>query len=638
MTKVQGMEVVRLEDLNGFLNNLQRAIATKDSSFLLQRRGLKVDRLVGIEEFAESRDYMNQGGYVRPAIKKKLIELFEEEGFVEAVLTGAIGIGKNYFADMAISYMLYTLSAYHNPQLEFDLAPGSSIVFIMQSKTLTLAKKVVFDQFSARLKLSPYFTENFMFDTHVKSEMRFPQNIYVIPVGGSDTSALGMNVYGGIIDEMNFMARIRDSIQTRYTHEEEYDQAERLYTTLIRRMKSRFMQKGKIPGKLLLVSSVNYPDDFTGRKLVEAETDKTIFVMKMSQWEALPSDRFCGEVFLVEVGNEFRRSRMIDTWEEADESESVIEVPTEYKSDFERDLEAALRDYAGVTTGTKHAFIPYRELIVQAQETYKDVTAGLNLFRYETIVFEDLFSDGIVDWERLVNIEYFEEVLLDRRQVFAAHVDVGLTNDAAGLAIGRLAGYKLLPATKYYDERRGEFIEIRDIRAPIYMIDGVLQIRAPRGGEVDLGQVRDLLLWFRGEINLKWGTADSYQSAMLLQALRKARIRSGVLSVDSSPAPYTETKLAIKDLRVVMQPHAVASKELRELEADGDKIDHPPGGSKDCSDAIAGVIHMLMRKEAKFGRPVSGRRRRSRSAKTDQDQVRKVRIGAGRRARGRTVR
>ena len=627
-----------MRDFQGFLSNLQRAIQTKDSSFLLQKRGLKVDRLVDIEEFAESREYMNQGGYIRPAIKRKLFELFEEGDFVEAVLTGAIGIGKNYFADLAIAYMLYTLSAYHNPQMEYDLAPGSSIIFIMQSKTLTLAKKVVFDQFAARLKLSPYFEKHFMFDKLVKSELRFPQNIYVLPVGGSDTSALGMNVYGGIIDEMNFMARIRDSVQTRYTHEEEYDQAERLYTTLIRRMKSRFMQKGKLPGKLLLVSSVNYPDDFTGRKLEEAKTDPTIFVMKMSQWEALPADRFAGEVFLVEVGNEFRRSRLIDSIHESDEPQDVIEVPVEYKTDFERDLEAALRDFAGITTGTKHAFIPYRELIIKAQEDYKDMTAGLNLFRYESIVFEDLFSDGILDWPLLVNIDYFEEVLLDRRQAFAAHLDVGLTNDAAGLALGRLAGYKLLPATKYYDERRGEFIEIRDIRAPIYIIDGILQIRAPRGGEVDLGMVRDLLLWFRGEVNLRWGTADSYQSAMFLQALRKARIKSGVLSVDASPAPYTELKLAIKDSRFLMQPHDVAGRELRELELEGEKIDHPPGGSKDCSDAIAGVVHILQRKEAKFGRPVrTGRRSKSRSGKTDADQVRKVRIGR-RRRRGRTVR
>lgn len=625
-----------MRDFNGFLSNLQRAIQTKDSSFLLQKRGLKVDRLVDIEEFSESRDYMNQGGYIRPAIKRKLLELFEEGNYVEAVLTGAIGIGKNYFADLAISYMLYTLSAYHNPQMEYGLAPGSSIIFIMQSKTLTLAKKVVFDQFAARLKLSPYFEQQFMFDKLVKSELRFPQNIYVLPVGGSDTSALGMNVYGGIIDEMNFMARITDSVLTRYTHEEEYDQAERLYTTLIRRMKSRFMQKGKIPGKLMLVSSVNYPDDFTGRKLEEAKTDKTIFVMRMSQWESLPADRFSGECFLVEVGNEFRRSRIIDSMDDTDDPQDVIEVPEEYKTDFERDLEAALRDFAGITTGTKHAFIPYRELIIKAQEDYKDVTGGVNLFRYESIVFEDLFSDGILDWEQLINVDYLNDIILDRSQPFAAHIDVGLTNDAAGLAIGRLSGYKLLPATKYYDERKGEFIEIRDIRAPMYMVDGILQIRAPRGGEVDLGMVRDLLLWFRGELNLKWGTADSYQSAMLLQALKKARIKSGVLSVDASPAPYTELKLAIKDSRLLMQPHGIAGRELRELELEEDKIDHPPGGSKDCSDAIAGLIHVLHRKEAKFGRPVRSSRR-SRSGKTDEDQVRKVRIGT-RRRRGRTVR
>ena len=96
----------------------------------------------------------------------------------------AIGVGKTYMADMAMAYMLYRLSCYHNPQLEYDLAPGSSIVFIQQSITQNLAKKVVFDQFSGRLKNSPYFMKHFHFDPKVKSELRFPKNIYVLPVGG----------------------------------------------------------------------------------------------------------------------------------------------------------------------------------------------------------------------------------------------------------------------------------------------------------------------------------------------------------------------------------------------------------------------------------------------------------------------
>ncbi len=300
--EVDGSVMVTVPSMKQFMINFNKAVTTGDSSFFRQKTGIAVDRVVDIEEFCESPDYMAQKGYLRPVIKYELLRLFENaDEYIEVVATGAIGIGKNYFADMALAYMIYLLSCFHNPQMEHGLAPGSSIVFIQQSMTQTLAKKVVFDQFSERLKISPYFTSKFMFDPNVKSELRFPKNIYVLPVGGSDTAAIGMNVYGGIIDELNFMSRTENSIMTKFTGEDEYDQAERLYRQLIRRIKSRFMQRGKVPGKLLLISSVNYPGDFTDRKITESERDKSIFVMKYSQWEALPAERFCGEKFQLKL-------------------------------------------------------------------------------------------------------------------------------------------------------------------------------------------------------------------------------------------------------------------------------------------------------------------------------------------------
>ncbi|GAH18037.1 unnamed protein product, partial [marine sediment metagenome] len=208
-----GIVYLAVGEVEAFISNFQKAYKTKDSSFLYQKRGLCVDKVVGIEEFCESPEYMNQGGHIWPAVKKKLLEFFEGE-YVEGVLTGGIGVGKNFFADFALARMIYELSCFHNPQLEFDLAPGSSIVFIQQSKTYTLAKSVVFEQFGERLKLSPYFRNIFPFDPLVKSTLRFPKHISVLPVGGSDTSAIGMNVYGGIIDELNFMARVQDSVET----------------------------------------------------------------------------------------------------------------------------------------------------------------------------------------------------------------------------------------------------------------------------------------------------------------------------------------------------------------------------------------------------------------------------------------
>lgn len=633
---IDGVEYLDGHFLKSFIQGAEKAVSTHDISFFNYKRGLKVSKIVDIEEFTESRDYMNQAGYIRPVIKYELDRLFTSTNYIEAVLTGAIGIGKNYFADLALAYMLYNLSCYHNPQLEYDLAPGSSIVFITQSMSLTLARKVVFDQFSARLKNSPYFMDHFNFDPGVKSELRFPHQIYVLPVGGNDTGAIGMNVFGGLIDELNFMARIQDSAHTRYTSQDEYDQAERLYSALIRRMKSRFMQKGKVPGKLLLISSVNYPGDFTDRKIEESETDKTIFVMKYSQWEALPKDRFCGQNFLVEVGNEFKQSRILTVIDEAVDEEDVIHVPTEYLSEFERDLDAALRDLAGVATGTKHPFIPFRENIKWAQDEHKAMNDGRSLFNVQSCVLSDIVLDPEdPDWSYLIDYTYIDECILDNAAVFATHIDVGLTNDAAGVGIGHISGYKMLPEFKYFNERTGEFVEVRDVRAPVYAIDGLLQVKAPPNGEVDLELVRDLILHLRGYINVRWGTLDSWQSAMMIQSFKKAKIRSGVLSVDASIAPYAEVKQAIKDKRIYFPEHDVGSKELREVEKDSkkEKIDHPEGGSKDCSDAIAGVVYMLHRKEASYGR--SGRRRPGAMNKRSKTpNVRRVRIG---RRRGRVV-
>lgn len=629
----QGDDFLFSDSLKLFMNNMRRAIAAEDSTFLRQQRGLKVDRVVDIEEFCESPEYMNQSGYLRPAIKYKLLELFEDpDSYVEAVLTGAIGIGKNYFGDLAMGYMIYMLSCFYNPQIEYDLAPGSSIIFIMQSKSHKLAKKVVFDQFSERLRLSPYFMNYFPFDPNVKSELRFPNNIYLLPVGGQDTAAIGMNVFGGIIDEMNFMARTSNSAMTAYSGEEEYDQAERLYHALIRRMKSRFMQKGKLPGKLLLISSTNYPGDFTDRKIEESEKDSTIFVMKYTQWEALPADRFCGETFPVEIGNDVKRSRILSDVSEAEDEQDVIQVPIEYRSEFVRDLEAALRDLGGIATGSKHPFIPQRELIELAQSSFElMVSDDSQLFKLPSCVLSQVVDHRSPDWDRIVNQEYIDDCVLDLSATFALHIDVGLTQDAAGVVLSRITGYKLLPMAKVYDERINDFIEIRDIRAPIYTLDGVLQIQAPPSGEVDLELVRDLVLYLRSLLNIKWATMDSYQSAMMIQGFKRAKIRSGVLSVDANIAPYAELKQAVKDERLLMPRHMVLSRELRELERDPekDKIDHPAGGSKDCSDAAAGSVYMLQRKEAHYGK--TSRRNTTRS--NAEPDVRRIRVGKRRRIR-----
>ena len=526
------------------------------------------------------------------------LEVADNHNFV----ANGLIVHNTWFSILAMAYMIYQLSCYHNPQIEWGMAPGTSIVFIQQSQRAELAKKVIFTQFTEMLKRSPYFMKTFPFDPQIKSELRFPKQVALYPVGGADTAALGMNVWAAILDELNFMARVKDSSLTRFGADEEYDQADALYRALIRRIKGRFMDKGVIPGRLLLISSTNYKGDFMWRKMEEAKTDKTILYLSYSQWEALPADRFSGDKFLIELGSEERRSRIIQTREESRDPDSILEVPVEYKADFERDIAAALKDYAGVSTGTMNPYILDRERMVKAARDHQQMNDGQSLFTCDSAVLQSMVDggDSIRDFSRLVNLDYIEKYILDSTQPFAVHIDVGISQDRAGLSVGRIYGYKLIPASKWYDPSSKQFVEIRDIRMPIYMIDGALQIMPPPSDEVDLELLRDLVLYLRGLLYIKWATMDSFQSAMLIQAFRKAKIRSGVLSIDTDIAPYAETKLAIKDERIYYPGSEVVLREFRDLERDAEKnkVDHKDGSSKDVTDSIAGVVFMLYRKEA----------------------------------------
>jgi hypothetical protein len=232
-----------------------------------------------------------------------------------------------------------------------------------------------------------------------------------------------------------------------------------------------------------------------------------------AQWDALPPDRFSGEKFFVEVGSSERRSRIIKDKAQALHEETVIEVPVEYKRDFERDIEAALKDYAGIATGVRRPFIPFREELIRCQEAYVTMCKRDNLFKVNECIISEYMNDYGGDFRYLIDEDFFDEMYLTNDTPFAVHCDVALSGDAAGLAIGHIVGYKLLSEGAFFDPRTQMLQLIRDMRAPMYMIDGAIRFVAPPSGERDLAYIRDLLRYLRARLYLKYFTADWYQSA-----------------------------------------------------------------------------------------------------------------------------
>ena len=546
------------------LEYLDRAITWQRAR--LRDGGLDKYRHIPVDPqtFVECPALMNKRKILWPGVLPVLREI-NDGTHVECVLTGAIGVAKTTLALYTQAFQQYLLSAYRSAHAVFDLDPSSEILTVFQSISKNLSLDVDYRRFRDMIDNSPYFARYFPFSRDRESDLRFPHNVIVKPVAGHDQAAIGQNVIGGILDEVNFMAVVEKSKLA--TDGGIYDQAVSNYNAIAQRRESRFMVKGTVPGMLCLVGSRNYPGQFTDMKEREARANPRIYVYDRRLWEIRP-EKFIGPKFRVFVGDETRKPRMLDDKEAVrpEDVKLVVEVPIEYRQRFEADILAALRDVAGVSTVALHPFIMDTQAVAEGFGTVESIG--------DAEVCDFVASKLIVHPERFLNPQ-------EPRFV---HVDLGVSSDSAGVAIGCVPAFKAI--------QRGDEVEM----LPLIRYDLVLEVRPPRGGEVEFENIRRLLYMLRDlGLNIRWVTFDSFQSVDSMQMLRQRGFIVGVQSVDEKPDAYNTLKQAFYDRRVLVPAHAKAQLELVRLERDPKtrKIDHPTRGSKDCSDAMAGVAYGL---------------------------------------------
>jgi hypothetical protein len=471
----------------------------------------------------------------------------------------------------SLVYQLYVMSCYRNLHSLFDMDSASEIIIVFQSITKDLAKDVDYTRFKELVDHAPYFQNVFRYNHDIISELQFPNRIVVKPVSSAESGAIGQNVIGGLIDEMNFMQYIERSRRNR-GEAGKYDQAQELYNAIARRRKSRFMRMGYVPGLLFLVSSSRYAGQFTDRKKTEALTDSTIFVYDKRVWDICPPGRYSGDMFRVFVGDAFRKPRILKDHDAVPDQDAnlVIEVPVEHRLEFEKDLIDAIRDIGGVSSSVVNPFILDRDKVRACFGTAQPIV-----------------SRDDVDFVTTL-LKIYPLRLKNKEKPRFAHVDLGLTGDSAGLAMGYVDRFIRV-------QRSSGMFEV----LPFIVFDIILEVRPPPSSEVPFDRIRGLLYKLRDlGLNVRWCTFDAYQSADSIQMLAQRGVITGEQSMDTSTAPYDLAKAAFYDGRVVAPMHEKAYREWTELQRDErkGKIDHPQHGSKDLSDAMAGVIYGLTRR------------------------------------------
>lgn len=477
---------------------------------------------VSIEEFVNDSCYLGLRGMVWQAVMDDLRDIFNVKEvdylgdnrfstYQEVVLDEAIGSGKSFISSIAISYIVYRLLCMKNPQQFFGLAPGSLMAVMNMAPTATQAKNVVFGEIKSRIDCSPWFKDFGGMDDSIRSVLRFNKGITILPGNSSETFPLGYSLIAWIMDEGAF-----------YTDTLEHDVAQEIYYSLMRRSQSRFRDRWLG----VMISSPRYTDDFIERKMTEAKQyPELIFSRRRAIWESKPDDV---------------RSVATDDYFELD----GVRIPNVYKKAFMENPEKAWRDLGAKPSLVLEPYFKQWSLIEQCV---------VNSYVHP------ISEDGkFADW-----FKGNDKVL------YFAHIDLGLTNDACGLAV-------------VHKEDDGTIIA-----------DLILRIKAMPGQEIDLLGVRSWIYEMR-ERGFHFGkiSYDQFQSADSIQEFKRRGFEVEKLSVDATLAPYETLKEKIYQGKFKCYRYDMFFAELRRLELiGGKKVDHPAKGSKDVADAVAGAVY-----------------------------------------------
>lgn len=540
---------------------------------------------VSIQEFLESPDFL--GGVdmeVWPQIRRDVIDVNPDiitgaAQVVEYVDSGATGTGKTTKASITHAYQVYLLHCIENPQRLYGLAAHTPIVLSMTSSNWNTTRDVLFRPFYTIVQNMPFFRRFTNWNKDKSSVIEFDNRLVVEPVIADKQGIIGRAIVGGHIDEANYMTVTEGSARAEQHKGGLYDQAEEFYRAIKLRRRSRFSSRLPVPGVIVLSSSTRYTDDFLDRRIAEVREsgEPGVKIFRHKQYEVQPAERFSPERFRLLVGTPEYPTRILKDGEvrgvDFPENGVVEEVPEDYRYEFTHRPEDALRDVCGISTINLTPFITQRAKITEARDRWKAAGNAHPVRRPNVILLEHGMPSLI------------PEILdADMETPRFVHIDLSKTKDRCGIAMVRIDRMVSVPV-------EGGVFE----HAPYYVVELAVSIQPSQAAELDIAEVRNWVAALKTvhQVPIYMVTYDGFASAESVQTLRRTGIRSEVISMDRTDEPYQMLRRALYQDRIELADNDLLLRELTHLERDekNGRVDHPPKGSKDVADAVAGAIY-----------------------------------------------
>lgn len=587
-----------LEELNG-LNEQEKELALKIlEEYSNKGSSTQLNKLlyedyeevpVSIDKFLHDKQYLGNGltdeegrftifPYWENLLKEIYPDPIQPAKYNTLALTGAIGLGKSTVAVIIGCYELYRMMCLKNPYLHYGLMPTDLITFAVLNITMDAAKGVAWSKMQSLIQSSKWFMERGTVSKSDVPEWKPPKGLELV-YGSQSRHIIGRAVYWAFADEVSF--------QPNQDVEKQKEKARTLINTAAARMQSRFMRGDKNPTILCLASSKRTEQSFMetfieGKKKNESKTTR---VVDEPQW-IIRTDKNSKQKFIVAVGNKYLDSEVLPlNVSEEDKNYyrnrgySLLEVPIGYYENFIDNIDIALTDIAGISTSNVTRYIAGSRLALIKKPELQ------NIFTKDIIEVGNGIEDTTQYYD-FIDLNRLDRKLLDRPLFI--HLDMSISGDKTGIAGVWIKGKK--PHVEGSTQSKELY----------YTLAFSVAVKAPKGHQISFEKNRQFIRWLRNQgFAIKSISADSFQSADLLQQLAAENFNTEVISVDRIDSasriciPYQTFKSAIYEQRLEMYDSVLLTEEIIGLERDNNgKIDHGPSGinSKDTSDAVCGAL------------------------------------------------
>lgn len=348
------------------------------------------------------------------------------------------------------------------------------------------------------------------------------------------------------------------------------------YSSVSARIKSRFIKNGKLLGKMFLVSSKKAEHDFLEVYINDHKADVAagvIYLVDEPLWHVKPATTYSGVTFPVAYGSKQLTPKVVEEGEDIEALKkmgyNILDVPIEFKRDFELNIITALQDLAGIALPGTLSYFSYKIF----SKCYCDRP---NPFTNEIL---EIGIDDTMEYQQFFNPELIPKKFFELPM--AIHVDTSLKTDNTGITGACYVRNVLSDSDDGTVEKR--------VYAQVFSVG----IHAPQGSEISMAKTRRFIYYLRKiGFHIVMISTDTFQSAEFHQILQDKGFTTQIKSLDRTPEGYHILREAMVEDRIEMIKHNKIEDELIHLQRDTTtgRLDHPAEGSKDISDSLAGAI------------------------------------------------